>query len=139
MYLFFCFMIFSFSFFLQLHQKFFVQVVFELFKIDLSFKNSHIIVFCILRQAQFKIFVFVLIDSEASTYAFIDKIFAQFRNLFLHSFAYFRRFRNFDDQIARIENITHVIYIIITLKTYVKRLFLYVISFNQYFIIMNFF
>ena len=132
-------MIFSFSSFLQSHQKIFVQVAFELFEIDSSFKNSHMIVSCILRQAQFKIFVFVLIDFETSIYAFIDKIFAQFRNLFLHSLAYSRRFRNFDDQIARVEDITHVVYIIMTLKTHVKRLFLYVISLNQYFIIMNLF
>ena len=132
-------MIFSFSFFLQSHQKFSVQVVFEFFEIDSSFKNNHMIVFCILRQVQFKNFVFILIDSEISIYAFIDKIFAQFRNLSLHFLAYFRRFRNFDDQIARIENITHIIYIIMILKTHVKRLFLYVISFNQYFIIMSFF
>ena len=132
-------MTFSFSFFLQSHQKFFVQIAFEFFEIDSSFKDNHIIVSCILRQAQFKIFVFVLIDFEASIYVFIDKIFAQFRNLLLHFLAYFRRFRKFDDQIVRIENITHVIYIIIILKIYVKRLFLYVIDFNQYFIIMNFF
>ena len=93
-------MIFSFSLFLQSHQKFFVQVVFEFFEIDLSFKNSYIIVFCILRQVQFKIFVLVLIDFETSIYVFIDKIFAQFRNLLLHFLAYFRRFRKFDDQIV---------------------------------------
>ena len=97
------------------------------------------IVFCILRQIQFKIFVFVLIDFETSIYVFIDKIFAQFRNLSLHFLAYFYRFREFDDQIVRIENITHVVYIIMILKIHVKRLFLYVIDFNQYFIIMNFF
>ena len=57
----------------------------------------------------------------------------------MHFLAYSRRFRNFDDQIVRVENITHVIYIIIILKIHVKRLFLYVISFNQYFIIMSFF
>ena len=132
-------MIFSFSFFLQSYRKFFISVVLKFFEIDFSFKNNHMIVFCILRQVQFKKFVFVLIDFEISTYVFIDKIFAQFHDLLLHFFAYFRRFRKFDNQIVRIENITHVIYIIMILKTHVKRLFLYVIDFNQYFIIMNFF
>ena len=88
------------------------------------------IVFCILRQAQFKISAFVLIDFEVSIYAFIDKIFAQFRNLSLHLLAYSRRFRDFDNQIVRVEDITHVVYIIMILETHVKRLFLYVISLN---------
>ena len=118
--------VFHFSRFKVFRNRFFVQ-------------NNHMIVFCILRQVQFKKFVFVLIDFEISTYVFIDKIFAQFHDLLLHFFAYFRRFRKFDNQIVRIENITHVIYIIMILKTHVKRLFLYVIDFNQYFIIMNFF
>ena len=131
-------MIFSFSFLLQSYQKFFIQVALKFFEIDPSFKNSHIIVSCILRQAQFKISVLALIDFEISIYAFIDKTFAQFHDLPLHFFVYPRRFREFDDQIARIEDITHVVYIIIILKTHVKRLFLYVTDLNQYSIIISF-
>ena len=138
MYLFFYFIIFSFSFFLQSYQKFFIQIALKFFEINSLFKNSYIIVSCILRQTQFKIFAFALIDFKVLIYVFINKTFAQPHNLLLHLFAYSRRFRKFNNQIARTENITHIVYITIILKIYVKQLFLYVTDFNQYFIIINF-
>ncbi len=78
-----------------------------------------------------------LIDSEVFVYAFIDKFFAQHHNLSLHSLIYFRRLWNFDDQIALIEDIIHVVKIIMTLEDHIERSFLYVIDLNQYLIIMS--
>ena len=95
------------------------------------------IVSCILRQAQFRISVLALIDSEASVYAFIDEFFAQFHNLSCHQLIYSRRLREFDDQFALIEDITHVVEIIMTLKYHIERLFLYVRELKQYLIVMS--
>ena len=95
------------------------------------------IVSCILRHAQSKISVLALIDSEVFIYAFIDKFFVQHHNLSLHSLIYSRRLRDFDDQIALIEDIIHVVEIIMTLEDHIERLFLYIIDLNQYFIIMS--
>ncbi len=95
------------------------------------------IVSCILRHAQSRISVLALIDSEVFAYAFIDKFFAQHHNLSLHSLIYSRRLRDFDDQIALIEDITYVVEIIMTLEDHIERLFLYVIDLNQYLIIMS--
>ena len=88
------------------------------------------IVFCILRQIQFKIFVSTLIDNDVFVYIFIDKFFAQLHNLFFQLLQYSRRFREFDDQFALIENIIHVVEIIMSWKNYIKKLFLYVIELN---------
>ena len=46
------------------------------------------IIFCILYQAQFRIYIFALIDSGASVYAFIDKFFVQQHNIPLYSLIY---------------------------------------------------
>jgi len=108
-----------------------------LFETDPSFKDSHMIVSCILRHAQSRIPVLALIDSEAFAYAFIDKFFAQHHNLSLHSLIYLRRLRGFDGQTALTEDITHVVETIMALEDHIERLFLYVIDLNQYPIIMN--
>ena len=55
------------------------------------------IIFCILRQIQYKIFVLILINNEIFVYVFIDKFFAQYYNFFFRFLIYFRRFREFDD------------------------------------------
>ena len=88
------------------------------------------IVFCILRQIQFKIFILTLIDNDAFVYVFIDNFFAQLHNLLFRLLQYSRRFREFDDQFVLIENIIYVVEIIITLRNYIEKLFLYVIKLN---------
>ena len=97
------------------------------------------IVFCILRQTQFKIFVLTFIDIEIFVYFFMNKFFAQHYRFSLISLIYSRRLRDFDDQIALIEDITHVVEVIMILKNHIEKLFFYVINLNQYFIIMSFF
>ena len=80
----------------QSYQKFLTKLALELFENDLSFKDSHMVVSCTLRQAQSRISALALIDSEASAYAFIDKSFVQHHNLPLHSLTYSRRLQGFD-------------------------------------------
>ena len=55
------------------------------------------IVFCILRQAQSKVFALALIDNEVSTYVFMNKFFAQQHHLFLHQLTHSCRLQEFDD------------------------------------------
>ncbi len=95
------------------------------------------IVFCILRQAQFKVLALALIDSEISAHVFMNKFFTQQHHLFLHQLIHFRRLQEFDDQVALIDDITHVVEITMILDEYIKRLFFYVIELSQYFIIMS--
>ena len=76
-------------------------------------------------------------NSEASAYAFIDKFFMQHHDLPLHPLTYSRRLCEFDGQSALTGNIIHVTEIILALGNYVEKLFLYVISLNQYLIILS--
>ena len=76
-------------------------------------------------------------NSEASAYTFIDKSFAQHHDLSLHSLTYSHCLHGFDGQSALTDNITHVAETILALGNYVKKLFLYVISLNQYLIILS--
>ena len=46
------------------------------------------IIFYILYQAQFRIYVFILINNEISVYVFIDKFFVQQHNIPFHSLIY---------------------------------------------------
>jgi len=108
-----------------------------LFETDPSFKDSHMVVSCILRHAQSRIPVLALIDSGASAYAFIDKSFAQHHNLSLHPLTYPRRLRGFDGQTALTGDITHVAETTMALEGHIERLFLYVTDLNQYPIIMG--
>ena len=78
-----------------------------------------------------------LVNSEASAYAFIDKFFAQHHDLSLHPLTYPHRLCEFNGQSALTDNITHVTEIILALGNYVEKLFLYVISLNQYLIILS--
>ena len=95
------------------------------------------IVFCILCQAQFKVFTLALIDSEVFAYVFMNKFFMQQHYLFLHQLIHFCRLQEFNDQITLINNITYVIEITIIFNEYIERLFFYVIELSQYFIIMS--
>jgi len=95
------------------------------------------IVFCILRQAQSRVLVLTLIDSEVSAYVFMNKFFAQQHHLFLHQLTHSCRLQEFDDQVALIDNITHVVEITMILDEHIERLFFYVIELSQYFIIMS--
>ncbi len=95
------------------------------------------IVFCILCQAQFKVLALALIDSEVSAYVFMNKFFTQQHYLFLHQLTHFCRLWEFNDQVALIDDIIHVVEITMILDEYIERLFFYVIELSQYFIIMN--
>ncbi len=95
------------------------------------------IVFCILRQAQSKVLTFALIDSEVSTYVFMNKFFAQQHHLLLHQLTHSRKLWEFDDQVTLIDDIIHVVEITRILDKHIKRLFFYVIELSQYLIIMN--
>ena len=70
---------------------------------------------------------------------FMNKFLAQHHRFSLISLIYSRRLRDFDDQIALIENITHVVETIMILKDHIEKLFFYVTNLNQYFIIMSLF
>ncbi len=95
------------------------------------------IVFCILRQAQFKVLALALIDSEVSAYVFMNKFFTQQHHLFLHQLTHFCRLWEFNDQVALIDDIIHVVEITMILDEYIKKLFFYVIELSQYLIIMS--
>ncbi len=95
------------------------------------------IVFCILRQAQSKVFILALIDNEIFAYVFMNKFFAQQHHFFLHQLTHSCRLWEFDDQVTLIDDIIHVVEITMILDEHIERLFFYVIELNQYFIIMN--
>ncbi len=95
------------------------------------------IVFCILRQAQFRVLTFILIDSEVSAYVFMNKFFTQQHHFLLHQLTHFHRLQEFDDQVTLINDITHVIKITIILDKHIEKLFFYIIELSQYFIIMS--
>ncbi len=95
------------------------------------------IVFCILRQAQSRVLALALIDSEVSAYVFMNKFFAQQHHLLLRQLTHSRRLREFDDQVALIDDIIHVVEITMILDEHIERLFFYVTELNQYFIVMS--
>ncbi len=95
------------------------------------------IVFCILRQAQSKVLVLTLINSEVSAYVFMNKFFTQQHYFFLHQLIHSCRLWEFDDQVTLIDDIIHVIEITMILNKHLKRLFFYVIELSQYLIIMS--
>ena len=95
------------------------------------------IVFCILRQAQFKVLTLALIDSKVSAYIFMNKFFAQQHYLFLHQLIHSYRLQEFNDQVALIDDITHVVEITIILDEHIEKLFFYIIELSQYLIIMS--
>ncbi len=95
------------------------------------------IVFCILRQAQFRVLTLVLIDSEVFAYVFMNKFFTQQHHLFLHQLIHSCRLQEFNDQVALINDITYVIEITIIFNEYIEKLFFYVIKLSQYLIIMS--
>ena len=76
-------------------------------------------------------------NSEVSAYTFIDKFFVQHYNLSLHPLTYPCCLCEFNGQSALTDNITHVTETILALRNYVEKLFLYVISLNQYLIVLS--
>ncbi len=93
--------------------------------------------FCILRQAQFKVFTLTLIDSEVFAYVFMNKFFTQQHHLLLHQLIHSRRLQEFDDQVTLINHIIHVVEITMILNEHIERLFFYVIESSQYLIIIS--
>ena len=137
LYIFYCLLASLFSPSLQFYQKFSTKLALELFENDLSFKDSHMVISCTLRQAQSRISALALIDSEASAYAFIDKSFAQHHSLPLHPLTYPHCLWGFDGQTAQTGDITHVAETTMALEGHTERLFLYVTGLNQYLIILS--
>jgi len=95
------------------------------------------IIFCILRQAQFKVLTLTLIDNKVFAYVFMNKFFAQQHHLLLHQLIHSCKLQEFDDQVTLINDITYVIEITMILDEHIKRLFFYVTELNQYLIIMS--
>jgi len=95
------------------------------------------IVFCILRQAQSRVLAFALIDSEVSAYVFMNKFFTQQHHLLLHQLTHSCRLQEFDDQVALIDDIIHVVEITMIFDEHIEKLFFYVIELSQYLIIMS--
>ncbi len=114
-----CLLVSIFSLSLQLYRKFSAKSVLKLFEFNSTFKDSHMIIFCILHQAQFRVFTLTLIDSEVFTYVFMNKFFTQQHHLFLHQLTHSCRLQEFDDQVALINDIIHVIEIIMILDEHI--------------------
>jgi len=136
-YILFCLLVSIFSLSLQSYKKLSAKSVLKLFEFNSTFKDNHMIVFCILRQAQSRVLVLALIDNEVLTYVFMNKFFAQQHHLFLHQLIHSRRLQEFDDQVALIDDITYIIEITMILDEHIKKRFFYVTELSQYFIIMN--
>ncbi len=132
-----CLLVSIFSLSLQSYRKFSAKSVLKLFEFNSTFKDSHMIVFCILRQAQFKVLTFALINSEVSAYVFMNKFFAQQHHLLLHQLIHSCKLWEFDDQVALIDYIIHVVEITMILNEHIKKLFFYVTELSQYLIIMS--
>ncbi len=132
-----CLLVSIFSLSLQSYRKFSAKSVLKLFEFNSTFKDNHMIVFCILRQAQSKVLILALIDNEVFAYVFMNKFFAQQHHLFLHQLTHSRRLQEFDDQVILINDIIHVIEITMILNKHIKKLFFYVIELSQYLIIMS--
>ena len=67
----------------------------------------------------------------------MNKFFTQQHHFLLHQLIYSCRLWEFDDQVALIDDITHVVKITMILNEHIERLFFYITELNQYFIIMS--
>jgi len=67
----------------------------------------------------------------------MNKFFTQQHHFFLHQLTHSRRLQEFDDQVALINNIIHVVKITMILNEHIEKLFFYVIELSQYLIIMS--
>jgi len=67
----------------------------------------------------------------------MNKFFAQQHYFFLHQLTHSCKLQEFDDQIALIDDITHVIEITMIFNEHIEKLFFYVIKLSQYLIIMS--
>ena len=70
-------------------------------------------------------------------FVFMNKFFMQQHHLLLHQLIHSCRLQEFNDQVALINDITHVVEITIILDEHIEKLFFYVTELNQYLIIMN--
>jgi hypothetical protein len=127
----------SFSFLLQSNTRFFEIFALKLFEFEEAFEDSHLMISCILRLDKSRISTFNLIDCNASDYAFINKKFAQIHEILLRFLKYARRLKNFNNQSILIENITHVVEVIMNLNKHVKKLFFFVIKLKNYLIVLS--
>jgi len=109
----------------------------KLFEFNSTFKDSHMIVFYILRQAQSRVFILALIDNEVFAYVFMNKFFAQQHYLLLHQLTHSCRLQEFNDQVTLINDIIYVVEITMILNKHIKRLFFYITELSQYLVIMN--
>lgn len=101
------------------------------FELDDTFRDSHMVVSCVLRRHQARIQALTLIDSGVSGYAFMDQNFAQKHSFPLHKLKYPRRLFGFDGRPARTGNITHV-----TEATF-EKLLLFVTGLQHYPIVLG--
>ena len=108
-----------------------------LFETDETFRDSHMVISCILRRFQNRIKALILVDSGASGYSFIDQDFARFHNFPLHQLKYPRRLSGFDGQLALTGNITHIAEVTMDLNGHVEKLFLYVTGLRHYLIVLG--
>ena len=108
-----------------------------LFENNETFKDSHIVVSCILRRLQARIRALILIDSGASGYLLIYKEFAHLHQFPLHPLKYPRRLLGFDGQPALTGNITHVAEVTMDLNRHIEKLFLYVTGLRHYPIVLG--
>jgi len=67
----------------------------------------------------------------------MNKFFTQQHHLFLHQLTHSHRLQEFDDQVALINDIIHVVEITMILNEHIEKLFFYIIELSQYFIIMS--
>ena len=108
-----------------------------LFETDETFRDSHMVISCILRRFQTRIKALILVDSGASGYSFIDQDFARFHNFPLHQLKYPRRLSGFDGQPALTGNITHIAEVTMDLNGHVEKHFLYVTGLRHYPIVLG--
>lgn len=117
---------------LMSHDKFVTKTALQSFESEEIFRDSHMVISCILRRAQSRIKALILVDSGASAYSFIDKNFAQIHDLPLISIRAPRVLRGFDGQVARSGSITHVAQVNMDLNGHVETLFMYVTELPHY-------
>jgi len=67
----------------------------------------------------------------------MNKLFMQQHHFFLHQLTHSCKLQEFHDQVALINDITHVVEITMILNEHIKKLFFYVTELSQYLIIMS--
>jgi len=103
----------------------------------LTFKDSYMIVFYILCQAQFKVLTLTLIDSEVFTYVFMNKFFTQQHHFLLHQLTHSCRLQEFNDQVTLIDDIIHVVEITMILNKHIIIIIIIIIIINSYILVTS--